>query len=89
MGRSNFPGDEPQAPQTTKAKLNKKLGVYTFIDEDGNVTQIKKDKKTTTKFYPNEPSKTDKIVGDYAVIGVSDTIAMGVGDSVMAYAEYV
>jgi len=90
MARSNFPGTKPQAkPQQQKAKLDKKLGVYTFVDEDGNVTQIKKVKKSITKYYPNEPSNVDKIVGDYAVIGISDTIAMGIGDDVMAYAEYV
>lgn len=90
MGRSNFPGKKPQEiPQQKKAKLNKKLGVYTFIDEDGNVTQIKKEKKSITKFYPNEPSEVDKIIGEYAVIGVSDTVAMGIGDNIMAYAEYV
>lgn len=89
MARSNFPGNTGQNPTSSKAKLNKNLGVYTFIDEDGNVRQIKKEKKSITKYYPNAPSKVETIVGDYAVIGVSDTVAMGVGDDTMAYAEYV
>lgn len=102
MGRSNLPGKGKTyrtAPTKKSSKLNKNLGVYTFVDEDGNVTQIKKVKKSITKFYPNEPSKVESIVGDYAVIGVASIdsgdasdIAMGVGDAnngVLVYAEYV
>jgi len=82
-------GTRPEVPATEKIKLTPELGVYTFIDKDGNVKQIEKEKKTNTKYYPNTPSKVEIIVEEYAVIGISDTVAMGIGDQTMAYAEYV
>ena len=89
--KSNFPrrGSGSTPPKLEKSKINPNLGVYAFVDKDGNVTQIKKDKKDTEKYYPNEPSKVDTVLGDVWVIGVSDDIAMGVGDEVMAYAKYI
>jgi len=91
MAQSNFPrrGTGPAIPETPKSPIIPKLGVYTFIDEDGNVTQIKKEKKEITMYYPNTPSKIETVIGDVFVIGVSDTIAMGIGDNTMAYAKYV
>ena len=75
MARSNFPGKKISVtPQQIKAKLDKNLGVYIFIDEDGNVTQIKKKKKSITKYYPNEPSNVENIVGDYLIIGIDGGI---------------
>ena len=92
MGKSSLPNRKTTSakdiPEITKSKLNKNLGVYTFIDEDGNVVEIKKEKKSIKKYYPNEPTKVDNVIGDVYVIGISDTIAMGVGDATMAYAKY-
>lgn len=82
--------------------FDKNLGVYVFIDEDGNVTQIKKSKKTIEKYYPNEPTKVDQVdPTEPVVIGIlydvpsagpqSEGTAMGVGDEgggTMAYAIY-
>lgn len=104
MARSNIPnkktGNTTPVPKISKSKLNKNLGVYTFIDEDGNVTQIKKEKKSIKKYYPNEPSKVETVIGDIVVIGISYDddppgtpgtagTAMGIGDNVMAYAQYL
>jgi hypothetical protein len=93
MARSNLPnsktGAKKAVPDIKKSKLNKNLGVYTFIDEDGNVTQIKKEKKSRQKYYPNEPSAVETVIGEIYVIGVTDDIAMGIGDNVMAYAQYL
>ena len=99
MARSNLPrrGSGPANPETEKSKLNPNLGVYTFIDEDGNVKQIKKEKKNITMYYPNAPSKIDSILPDFCVIGIyggnsectsSEGIAMGIGDNLAAYANY-
>ena len=88
MGKSNINNTNTADTKKTKAVLNKNLGVYTFIDEDGNVTQIKKEKKNKKKYYPNEPTKVDEVIGEIYVIGVSESIPMGVGDNVEAYAKY-
>lgn len=88
MSKSNF-NKNNTTPETSKVKLNKELGVYIFIDEDGNVKQIQKEKKDRKKYYPNIPTKVDDIIGDVYVIGVSDTVAMGAGDNTMIYAKYI
>lgn len=69
MARSNFNKDTNNTT-SGKAALDKNLGVYVFVDEYGNVTQIPKEKKVPPKYYPNDPSKVDSIVGDVFVIGI-------------------
>jgi len=69
MAQSNF-NTNTNNTTTEKAKLDKNLGIYIFVDEYGNVTQIPKAKKVPPKYYPNDPSKVDSIVGDVFVIGV-------------------
>lgn len=71
------------------------IDVHIFVDEDGNVTQIKKYSKPRLKYYidPNYPDSPEE---EYCVIGVSDPEdgdcsygdALGVGDKLMAYAIY-
>jgi len=70
--------------------------IHIFIDEYGNVTQIKKEEKSRLKYCPDPKyPQTDLI--DNCVIGVSDEwagecsdgTAMGVGDFLMAYAKYL
>ena len=64
--------------------------VYNFVDQYGNVTQIKKNIKERLKFYPE--LVRDNIEYEYTVIGVSDITPMGCGDigssSEMTYAIY-
>lgn len=74
--------------QISKPAVNKNTGVFTYVDEFGNVRQIRKEKRATKKF-TQEPSNIDKIIGVPTVIGVSDTIPMGIGDYLMAYALYI
>lgn len=69
MARSIFNKDI-NITTSTETDLNKNLGIYVFIDEYGNVTQIPKEKKVPPKYYPNDPSKIDSIVGDVLVIGI-------------------
>lgn len=85
MGKSNF--NNPDAPISNLETDSEDLGKYIFIDEYGNVTQIPKVKKTLEQYYPNNPSNVDELLVDVEVIGVTDTIAMGVGDNVMAYSK--
>jgi hypothetical protein len=75
------------------------IDVHIFIDENGNVTQIKKYSKPRLKYYI-DPNFPDAPIQEYCVIGVSDPIdgdcsegtAMGVGDNefggLMVYAIY-
>lgn len=73
-------------------------GVYIFVDENGNVTQINKEKKERLKFYPdqiNAPLIEPCVIGISGDIGVencTEGIAMGCGDigsnTEMAYAIY-
>ena len=72
-----------------KKILDKETGVYIFIDDQGNVRQVTKEKKTLDKFYHDKPTAVDNIIGDVWVIGVSDDIAMGVGDETASYAKYI
>jgi hypothetical protein len=68
--------------------------IHVFVDEFGNVTQIKKEKKKRRKYYidPNFPAVTI----NECVIGVEDEfsgpcsygIGMGIGDDLFAYAIY-
>lgn len=65
-------------------------GVYNFLDDSGNVTQIKKSvTKERLLFYPDAVN-VQKI--EPTVIGVSDTNPMGTGDvgsnSEQVYAIY-
>jgi hypothetical protein len=68
-----------------------KYNVYNFIDEFGNVTQIKREEKTRIKYYPDVVSLQEMLYEPF-VIGVSDDIPMGCGDvlstSEMVYAIY-
>ncbi len=101
MARSNL-NKNTTTSNLKKATLNKKLGIYIFVDDDGNVTQIKKDKKIRTKYDPNEATKVDTTIGVVYVIGIDGegpigedgstigaTTAMGIGDTTEAYAKYV
>jgi len=59
------------------ANINtKNLGVYTFIDENGNVTQIKKEVRRKVLLYPEVEMSMD-----WVVIGVSDDTVMGISDN--------
>ena len=64
---------------------NDKLGIYNFIDEYGNLTQIKK-KKLTRDVYKQAP--LEAIESDIYVIGVNSVDPMGCGDDTPAYAIY-
>lgn len=75
------------------------IDVHIFVDENGNVTQIKKFSKPRLKYYI-DPNFPDAPIQEYCVIGVSDPedgdcsegTAMGVGDNefggLMVYAIY-
>jgi len=79
--------------ETTITPVN--LGVYSFIDEHGNVTQIKKITKYRLKYCIDPTLPQDELI-NYCVIGVndpdfgdcSDGTALGIGDTLMAYAIY-
>jgi len=72
MARSSFSGSKyPQTNTTNNTDSVKKHGVYIYVDESGNVEQIKKDIKKTKKYYPNTPSNVDNVIGDVFVIGVN------------------
>lgn len=91
MGRLTI--SESQNSGTTSGVTNS--SVYIFVDEFGNVTQIKKeDKKTRSKYYIDLALKNDFI--EPCVIGVSDEkngecslgIGLGIGDNTFAFAKY-
>ena len=84
MARSIKSGSSNES-NISKSKVKNNLGVYIFIDESGNVTQIKKEKRTRDVF-----NITDEVtlLDEYYVIGVSDTDPMGIGDDLMAWAVY-
>lgn len=75
------------------------IDVHIFIDENGNVTQIKKYSKPRLKYYI-DPNFPDSPIQEHCVIGVGDPEdgdcsegdAMGIGENifgpVMAYAVY-
>ncbi len=102
MARSNFTGKKAsQTTKTTKSILDKNLGTYIFIDKYGNVKQIEKEKKIIKKYYPNEPTTIDIVIGETFAIGINGegpldekgatigaTKSMGVGDNIEAYAKY-
>lgn len=81
---------------STITQLNN-YGVYNFVDEFGNVTQIKKSVRKRIEFYPE---LVDAPLIEPCVIGVKDPVdgnctegvAMGCGDvgssTEMAYAIY-
>ena len=70
-------------------------GVHIFIDEYGNVTQIRKSFKERLKYYI-DPDLPVIQTTQYCVIGVNIEengpctfgYALGIGDSMMAYANY-
>lgn len=71
-------------------------GTHIFLDEYGNVTQIKKVDKSRLKYYI-DPEVPDTIAPYFCVIGVSDEesgpcsygeFALGIGDTMMAYVNY-
>jgi len=71
-------------------------GVYVFLDEYGNVTQIKKVDKSRLKYYI-DPEIPETAHPYFCVIGVSDEesgpcsygeFALGIGDTMMTYAIY-
>lgn len=69
MAQTNFGSSGNSTSK--KPVFDKNLGVWIFIDEDGNVTQIKKSKKTLEKYYPNEATKIDEVdPGEPVVIGI-------------------
>ena len=70
MAQSNLGKNTSQPIPNGKPVLDKNTGVYIFIDEDGNVKQITKEKKSVKKYFPNEPSKVEEILGDVCVIGI-------------------
>ena len=71
------------------------LDVHIFVDEYGNVTQIKKQSKPRLKYCP-DPKYPQTALINICVIGVSDEewgecsdgTAMGVGDILMTPAKY-
>lgn len=69
--------------QITINNTPKNLGVYIFVDENGNVIQIKKEDRKKIIIYPEKEMEMD-----WTVIGVSDDTAMGVSDTMMAFANY-
>jgi hypothetical protein len=70
--------------------------VHIFIDESGNVTQIKKEEKSRLK-YCVDPNVPQTEILHNCLIGVSDPdwgdctngIALGVGDVLTTFANYV
>lgn len=82
---------------TPTASTLSEYGIYNFIDEFGNVTQIKKGKKKRLEFYPeriNVPLIEPCVIGvsDPASENCTEGIAMGCGEigssTEMAYAIY-
>ena len=69
--------------------------VHIFVDESGNVTQIKKTSKTRLKYCPDTKLPQREFI-DPCVIGVNDEewgecsygIGLGVGDILMPIAKY-
>ena len=70
------------------------LDVHIFVDEYGNVTQTNKSSKTRLKYYIDP--KVTQNDNTYCAIGISDEdwgpctngTALGIGNSMMAYANY-
>ena len=92
MASSNITNKKTQtdtSPQISKAPLKKRYGIYTFIDEDGNITEIKKDLEER-ETYEKATDVKEKVLSDGVwVIGVQDTVAMGAGDLTACYAVYI
>lgn len=79
---------------TTSGNTN--LDVYIFVDEFGNVTQIKKESKSRLKYYV-DPTSVPETITPSCVIGISggidspdcsEGIGLGVGDNYFALAKY-
>jgi hypothetical protein len=70
--------------------------IHVFVDEYGNVTQIKKEAKPRLKYCPDPKYPQTELI-NICAIGVSDEewgecsdgTAMGIGDYRMAYAKYI
>jgi len=62
--------------------MEEDLGVYTFIDENGNVTQIRRKDRKKVIVYPEKPTLYEwTIIGVQGGIGEDDVIppiAMGI-----------
>jgi len=77
------------------ATLSSTTDIHQFMDENGNVSQIPKIKKTRYKYYI-DPDTPDRIIIENCVIGVSDEesgpcsfgVALGLGDDTMCLAKY-
>ena len=81
---TNLQQDDSIIPGITQ----KDEGVYNFVDESGNLTEIKKKLLERDKYYADALSKTDQIIGEVYVIGVNSVDPMGCGDDTAAYAIY-
>ena len=74
---------------------NTNLNVHIFIDESGNVTQTLKNPKNRLKYYIDQNIPQTIILEDCA-IGINDEVfgpcsigtALGIGDTVIAFATY-
>ena len=77
--------------------IDKELGVYTFIDKNGNVTQINKKNKKRYKYcadpkLPQQDLITPCVIGISGAPGDADCIygkGLGFGDTTFGYAKYV
>lgn len=102
MGRltttTNIPSEITTVTTDVKITQPSEFGVYTFIDEFGNITQIEKSVKERLKFYPERvvrPTFEPCVIGvsgDLGRTNCTDGIALGCGDvgssTEMAYAIY-
>ena len=85
----------PTPPVTITGETN--LGVYNFVDDSGNLTEIKKKLRPRDKYNADQRFITEDLVGEVYVIGVSGPLGgspftngdiMGCGDDTAAYAIY-
>jgi len=88
MGKTDIPNQNITVTPPEIQEPN--LGIYNFIDESGNLTQIKKKLKKRAPV-PIE-ANLEALISEPTVIGVHETIPMGCGDlnsgTEMAYAIY-
>ena len=91
MGKSSISNrrTENGTPIIEKAPLKKQYGIYTFIDEDGNIVEIKKEKDERKPYEKAVDVKETVLSDGIWVIGVQDTVAMGAGDLTACYAIYI
>lgn len=75
--------------------MNTKNNIYSLIDDNGNVTQIKKQSKKKYKYYI-DPELSSNLIEQPCYIGISNTesgdcsygIALGFGDRTVIIAKY-